>query len=171
MGEVEAVTAPEEEDAGACADARTSADVRRNHPAWFGLVFKAHRLLDHSTLGLRVIKKQKWADARTSADVRRNNPAWFERMDHRPGMAQVPRLLACCRAEIDFWRVARQESTFGVFPGHFVLPGWRTGAWVRGGLPAGALLARSGTAGCTSPVCVLQSRLWKCEAVPRRARI
>ena len=30
-----------------------------NYTRWYGLVFKAHRLVYHSTLGLRVIKKKK----------------------------------------------------------------------------------------------------------------
>ena len=41
-----------------------------------GLVFKAHRLLYHSTLGLRVIKKKKKKDWRETSASTRVQVAW-----------------------------------------------------------------------------------------------
>jgi len=42
-----------------------------------GLVFKAHRLVYHSTLGLRVIKKKEEEDAREGVEAR-----WSSRLPH-----------------------------------------------------------------------------------------
>jgi len=50
-----------------------------------GLVFKAHRLLYHSTLGLRVIKKKKEAPAGWPAPARRGNPLASSRAEDAQG--------------------------------------------------------------------------------------
>jgi len=51
--------------------------LTKKRPVWFrgGLVFKAHRLVYHSTLGLRVIKKKK----KTPCGA--HQPSVFDQMD------------------------------------------------------------------------------------------
>jgi len=63
-----------------------------------GLVFKTHRLLDHSTLGLRVIKKKKSCRTdRGEKEITRivGGHAWVTRKKHGPYREADPQRLGC----------------------------------------------------------------------------
>ena len=56
-----------------------------------GLIFKAHRLLHHSTLGSKTMKKKKVADPRWS-EQERSNARTFARADWMAFTAVAPSL-------------------------------------------------------------------------------
>ena len=63
-----------------------------------GLVFKAHRLLYHSTLGLRVLKKKREIAKRMHQDSKVHLPTSFRNVDVYQGAAQSGHFLRTDRS-------------------------------------------------------------------------